>query len=164
MGKRVLFSVIRTSGLEFAWWNKYNLPSEGQEEDSPQETVNIFVSYYVHLTCFTVETVTSSIYLVRWSQIMYMYYFLGYQLDDDPSLRTEKEKEHRANNTFLLALDGDVDFQPDAIIKVCRCHNEIMLPSCRLSTWWRETPRLVQPVVESTQLVAGIELLIILQT
>ena len=134
LGDKVLFSVVRTSGLELAGWNKHYLPSEGQEEDSPQETVNIFFSYYVHLTCFTVETVTSSIYLVRWSQIMYMYYFLGYQLDDDPSLRTEKEKEHRANNTFLLALDGDVDFQPDAIIKVCRCHNEIMLPSCRLST------------------------------
>ena len=67
---------------------------------------------------------------------MYMYYFLGYQLEDDPSLRTEKEKEQRANNTFLLALDGDVDFQPDAIVKVLfnRCHNKIMLPSCRLST------------------------------
>ena len=66
---------------------------------------------------------------------MYMYYFLGYQLEDDPSLRTEKEKEHRANNTFLLALDGDVDFQPDAIVKVLFYnHNRIILPSCRLST------------------------------
>ena len=26
----------------------------------------------------------------------------------------------RAENTFLLALDGDVDFQPEAIIKVTR--------------------------------------------
>ena len=54
----------------------------------------------------------------RWSQIMYMYYFLGYQLKGDSSLKTEEEKRQRANNTFLLALDGDVDFQPDAIVKV----------------------------------------------
>ena len=56
--------------------------------------------------------------MIRWSQIMYMYYFLGYQLKGDSSLKTEEEKRQRANNTFLLALDGDVDFQPDAIVKV----------------------------------------------
>ena len=48
---------------------------------------------------------------------MYMYYFLGYQLMEDPTL-TSARKEVRAENTFLLALDGDVDFQPEAIIKV----------------------------------------------
>ena len=67
---------------------------------------------------------------------MYMYYFLGHQLMDNPSL-TDAQKEVgqvigedencrlrrccikvRAENTFLLALDGDVDFQPEAIIKV----------------------------------------------
>ena len=51
---------------------------------------------------------------------MYMYYFLGYQLKGDNSLKTEEEKRHRADNTFLLALDGDVDFQPDAIVKVLK--------------------------------------------
>ena len=53
----------------------------------------------------------------RWSQIMYMYYFLGYQLMEDKTL-TSARKEVRSENTFLLALDGDVDFQPEAIIKV----------------------------------------------
>ena len=53
----------------------------------------------------------------RWSQIMYMYYFLGHQLMDNDQL-TDAQKEVRAENTFLLALDGDVDFQPEAIIKV----------------------------------------------
>ncbi|XP_046543810.1 chitin synthase chs-2-like [Haliotis rubra] len=49
----------------------------------------------------------------RWSQVMYMYYFLGYQLlKEKMSL---KRKKVRAENTFLLALDGDVDFQPDAL-------------------------------------------------
>ena len=50
----------------------------------------------------------------RWSQCMYMYYFLGHQLADLPAAR----KELRAKNTFLLALDGDVDFQPEAVIKL----------------------------------------------
>ena len=58
---------------------------------------------------------------------MYMYYFLGHQLMDNPNLTdAQKEvgdwqrspKKVRAENTFLLALDGDVDFQPEAIIKV----------------------------------------------
>ena len=48
---------------------------------------------------------------------MYMNYFLGYQISANNSL-TEAQKELRARNTFLLALDGDVDFQPDAIIKL----------------------------------------------
>ena len=53
----------------------------------------------------------------RWSQCMYMYYFLGYQLQDNERL-SAKQKDIRAQNTYLLALDGDVDFQPDAIIKL----------------------------------------------
>ena len=69
----------------------------------------------------------------RWSQIMYMYYFLGYQLKGDSSLKTEEEKKHRADNTFLLALDGDVDFQPDAIVKVRKMLERGKL-GCRLST------------------------------
>ena len=31
---------------------------------------------------------------------------------------SEAQKDVRARNTFLLALDGDVDFQPDAIVKL----------------------------------------------
>ncbi|XP_067845652.1 chitin synthase chs-2-like [Heptranchias perlo] len=61
----------------------------------------------------------------RWSQIMYMYYLLGWKLnrkyitlsgkfEDETStenaLKTEKE------NTYILALDGDTDFQPSAMI------------------------------------------------
>jgi chitin synthase len=53
----------------------------------------------------------------RWSQCMYMYYFLGFQLADNWEL-SESEKDLRAQNTYLLALDGDVDFRPDAIIKL----------------------------------------------
>jgi chitin synthase len=49
----------------------------------------------------------------RWSQVMYMYYLLGYrimQLDASP-----ERKMLIAQNTYLLALDGDIDFQPKAV-------------------------------------------------
>ena len=41
---------------------------------------------------------------------MYMYYFLGHRLESSKIL-TESQKKARKRNTFLLALDGDVDFQ-----------------------------------------------------
>uniref|UniRef100_A0A0R3RRN4 chitin synthase n=1 Tax=Elaeophora elaphi TaxID=1147741 RepID=A0A0R3RRN4_9BILA len=49
----------------------------------------------------------------RWSQVMYLYYLLGYQLmmkvDD------EVRKEIISENTFILTLDGDVDFSPQCV-------------------------------------------------
>nr|KAG5704195.1 hypothetical protein BaRGS_009725 [Batillaria attramentaria] len=47
----------------------------------------------------------------RWSQVMYMYYLLSHTL----LRRLDKSTVDRARNTFLLALDGDVDFQPEAL-------------------------------------------------
>ena len=45
---------------------------------------------------------------------MYMYYFLGHKLwCAEPNLRRRQTK---ADNTFLLALDGDVDFEPKAVL------------------------------------------------
>jgi len=50
----------------------------------------------------------------RWSQCMYMYYLLGYRLDARKDLdKTRRNKI--ANNTFVLALDGDINFQPSAV-------------------------------------------------
>ncbi|CAB3404677.1 unnamed protein product [Caenorhabditis bovis] len=46
----------------------------------------------------------------RWSQVMYLYYLLGYRLMmkvDDAELISE--------NTFILTLDGDVDFTPQSV-------------------------------------------------
>ena len=43
----------------------------------------------------------------------YMYYLLGYKIMELPI--SEERKDARALNTFLLALDGDIDFQPDAV-------------------------------------------------
>lgn len=50
----------------------------------------------------------------RWSQCMYMYYMLGYRLMDLPI--TQEKKDLLAKNTYLLALDGDIDFKPQAVL------------------------------------------------
>ena len=47
-------------------------------------------------------------------QVMYMYYFLGYKLISSERISLLRKKI-KADNTFLLALDGDVDFQPEAV-------------------------------------------------
>ncbi|KAG0723346.1 Chitin synthase chs-2 [Chionoecetes opilio] len=49
----------------------------------------------------------------RWSQVMYMYYLLGFKLMDQPI--SVDRKEVIAENTFLLTLDGDIDFAPNAV-------------------------------------------------
>ncbi|XP_050669980.1 chitin synthase chs-2-like isoform X2 [Leptidea sinapis] len=49
----------------------------------------------------------------RWSQVMYMYYLLGHRLMDLPI--SVDRKEVIAENTYLLALDGDIDFKPSAV-------------------------------------------------
>uniref|UniRef100_A0A1I8BD69 chitin synthase n=1 Tax=Meloidogyne hapla TaxID=6305 RepID=A0A1I8BD69_MELHA len=49
----------------------------------------------------------------RWSQVMYLYFLLGFRL----TLRVNdnKRRELLAENTFILTLDGDVDFQPECV-------------------------------------------------
>ncbi|XP_054911263.1 chitin synthase chs-2-like [Poeciliopsis prolifica] len=61
----------------------------------------------------------------RWSQVMYLYYLLGWKLmtkyhtdwkkgenETDLKIKIKREK----HNTYLLALDGDTDFQPAALL------------------------------------------------
>ncbi|XP_060948473.1 chitin synthase chs-2-like [Limanda limanda] len=61
----------------------------------------------------------------RWSQVMYLYYLLGWKLlskyhgryqkgCEEKELRAELQKEK--HNTYILALDGDTDFQPAAVV------------------------------------------------
>ncbi|XP_008295149.1 uncharacterized protein LOC103368524 [Stegastes partitus] len=61
----------------------------------------------------------------RWSQVMYLYYLLGWKVStkyfqswekggEEPELMRQFEKEK--HNTYLLALDGDTDFQPAAVM------------------------------------------------
>ncbi|XP_050482557.1 chitin synthase chs-2-like isoform X1 [Bombus huntii] len=49
----------------------------------------------------------------RWSQVMYMYYLLGYCFMN--SSTDFDTKELIAENTYILTLDGDVDFRPTAV-------------------------------------------------
>ncbi|XP_067657797.1 chitin synthase chs-2-like [Haliotis asinina] len=66
----------------------------------------------------------------RWSQVMYMYYLLGFKLTEGHAKSINMNEvsstgdflhalpEHMvqtANSTFVLALDGDVDFEPEAV-------------------------------------------------
>jgi chitin synthase len=46
---------------------------------------------------------------------MYMYYFLGHRLMANNEIPL-KRKQIKAENTFLLALDGDIDFEPSALL------------------------------------------------
>ncbi|KAG8175041.1 hypothetical protein JTE90_008869 [Oedothorax gibbosus] len=49
----------------------------------------------------------------RWSQVMYMYYLLGHRLMELPM--EVNRKATMAENTFILALDGDINFRPHAV-------------------------------------------------
>ena len=49
---------------------------------------------------------------------MYMYYLLGLKLwatEDGDTKRGQKRLAIKSQNTFILALDGDVDFEPHAL-------------------------------------------------
>lgn len=67
----------------------------------------------------------------RWSQVMYMYYLLGYrimQLDASP-----ERKRVIAQNTYLLALDGDIDFQPKGFLIQFLIFYSKLFSSCSLT-------------------------------
>lgn len=49
----------------------------------------------------------------RWSQVMYMYYLLGHKLMESPT--DVERKKVMAENTYILALDGDINFRPHAV-------------------------------------------------
>ncbi|XP_060081249.1 chitin synthase chs-2-like [Ylistrum balloti] len=58
----------------------------------------------------------------RWSQVMYMYYLLGFRIGQNIDSKKDKSITdisrlvfQKTFNTFILALDGDVDFTPDAV-------------------------------------------------
>ncbi|XP_071953411.1 chitin synthase chs-2-like [Antedon mediterranea] len=50
----------------------------------------------------------------RWSQVMYMYYLLGWILVGQQE-DNEQLIEVKTHNSYVLALDGDIDFKPDAV-------------------------------------------------
>ena len=54
----------------------------------------------------------------RWSQIMYIQYILNYCMGKRCQGKESKRRDEFLKNTFILALDGDVDFQPEAVHQV----------------------------------------------
>lgn len=46
-------------------------------------------------------------------QVMYLYYLLGYRLM--LKVADQSRKELLAENTYILTLDGDVDFMPECV-------------------------------------------------
>ncbi|KAJ8965786.1 hypothetical protein NQ317_015735 [Molorchus minor] len=50
----------------------------------------------------------------RWSQVMYMYYLLGHRIMENGDLTLE-DIPAVSENTYIMALDGDIDFQPHAV-------------------------------------------------
>ncbi|XP_062291365.1 chitin synthase chs-2-like [Scomber scombrus] len=59
----------------------------------------------------------------RWSQVMYLFYLLGWKLMTKYYKRLQRgenekdlQKEIEKHNTYILALDGDTDFQPTAVM------------------------------------------------
>ncbi|XP_064173373.1 chitin synthase chs-2-like [Anguilla rostrata] len=61
----------------------------------------------------------------RWSQIMYLYYLLGWKMsrkyfqrfeDGEAKSILEEHLQKEKGNTYILALDGDIDFQPSSVM------------------------------------------------
>lgn len=48
---------------------------------------------------------------------MYLYYLIGYKIDAC-KVKVDNDRVTK-ENSFVLALDGDVDFHPDAVELVC---------------------------------------------
>uniref|UniRef100_A0A914YVZ9 chitin synthase n=1 Tax=Panagrolaimus superbus TaxID=310955 RepID=A0A914YVZ9_9BILA len=57
----------------------------------------------------------------RWSQVMYMYYLLGHRIMD--SHLSVEDRQLQADNTYILAIDGDSKFEPEAVIKLLHLMN-----------------------------------------
>uniref|UniRef100_A0A914MFR4 chitin synthase n=1 Tax=Meloidogyne incognita TaxID=6306 RepID=A0A914MFR4_MELIC len=57
----------------------------------------------------------------RWSQVMYMYYLLGHRIVD--SHLSVEDRQLQADNTYILAIDGDSKFEPCAVLRLINLMN-----------------------------------------
>ncbi|KAF7637162.1 hypothetical protein Mgra_00003333 [Meloidogyne graminicola] len=57
----------------------------------------------------------------RWSQVMYMYYLLGHRIVD--SHLSVEDRQLQADNTYILAIDGDSKFEPNAVLRLINLMN-----------------------------------------
>ena len=76
-------------------------------------TENVGVRYTIGSQRRHIELLISLRFFLRFSQVMYMYYLLGHKLMELPI--SVDRKEMVAENTYLLTLDGDIDFLPNAV-------------------------------------------------
>nr|CAD7200070.1 unnamed protein product [Timema douglasi] len=81
---------------------------EISDESDDDNVVNRFVK----LLIATLDEAASLVHETE-IHVMYMYYLLGHRLMELP-IPVER-KEMIAQNTYLLTLDGDIDFQPHAV-------------------------------------------------
>lgn len=51
-------------------------------------------------------------------QVMYMYYLLGWKLRGEVMNETMEAQHDIASRTFILALDGDSNFEPPSVLKL----------------------------------------------
>ena len=65
--------------------------------------------------CTTSWVTSVNLYHCELLQAMYLYYFLGYEFHVAEPL-SRVQLQDRADSTYLLTLDGDVDFEPKAVI------------------------------------------------
>ncbi|KAE9421814.1 hypothetical protein Angca_003086, partial [Angiostrongylus cantonensis] len=83
----------------------------------------------------------------RWSQVMYMYYLLGHRIMDSPL--SIEDRQQMADNTFVLAIDGDSKFQPEAVMRLmnrmktksdigCACGRIHPIGSGSLMVWYQK--------------------------
>ena len=67
----------------------------------------------------------------RWSQVMYLYYLIGWKIDACKLRSQDKQSIVKKEKAFILALDGDVDFEPLAFELVLdRCIRNDQVAAC----------------------------------
>jgi len=54
-------------------------------------------------------------------QVMYMYFLLGHRIMD--SHLGVEDRQLQAENTYILAIDGDSKFEPTAVVKLLHLMN-----------------------------------------
>ena len=68
-------------------------------------------------------------------QVMYLHYLLGLRLiaqEDGPLLEREMRLRQKAKNIYILTLDGDVDFRPQAVLHLIEMlkRNKMVASAC----------------------------------
>ena len=67
----------------------------------------------------------------RWSQVMYLYYLIGWKIDACKLRSQDRQSVVKKEKAFILALDGDVDFEPLAFELVLdRCIRNDQVAAC----------------------------------